>query len=81
MEDGQDELDVGIVSNAICQSQPAGVALASLVARAESLVEDTVLDGAAVTGSVQVTLIRLELCNGDRLARREDRELDVLAVW
>jgi len=80
VEARQDELDVGVVADAVCEAQAARLALAALVARAEALVEDAMLDRAAVAWRVQVALVGLELGDGDGLAGREDRELDVLAA-
>ena len=80
VEDGQDEFDVGVVADAVCEAESARLALSALVARAESAVEDAVVNGAAVARVVQVALVRFKLGNGDGLLGREDRELDVFAV-
>lgn len=80
VEDGQDEFDVGVVADAVCEAESARLALSALVARAESAVEDAVVDGAAVARVVQVALVRFKLGNGHGFLGREDRELDVFAV-
>lgn len=80
VEDGQDELDVGIVAHTICERQTTGVAATALVARAEAAVEHSMRYGRAILWLVQVTLVGLELGDGDDFLRREDRELNVLAV-
>lgn len=61
VEDRYDQFDVRIVSHALCEREPTGLALASLVARSKSLVEHTMQDGRAILDLVQISLVRLEL--------------------
>jgi hypothetical protein len=79
VENGEDELDVRVVSNAVCERETASFALARLVARSESSVEDSVRHWTAIFSLVEIPLVRFELCDRDRLPRREHRELNMFA--
>jgi hypothetical protein len=80
VKNGQNELDVRVVTDTVRQCQVASVALATLVARSEAAVEDSMFDGAAVAGGVEVSLVGFEFGDGDGFAGGEDGELDVFAV-
>ena len=80
VEDGKDELDVGVVSNAVGEGEAAGVAFCVLFARSQSSIEDAVGNGRAIRDDVEIPLIRFELGDGHNLLRREYGELDVFAA-
>lgn len=80
VEDGQNELDVGVVTNAVGERKTASLASAALVASTEAAVEHSVRDGSTVLDFVQIALVGLELGDGDDFLRGEDGELDVLAA-
>lgn len=79
VEDGEHELDVGVVTDTIGERKAASIASSALVAGTEAAVEDSVRDGSPVLDLVQVALVGLELGDGDDFLRGEDGELDVLA--
>ena len=80
VEDGKDELDVGVVPYAVGEGEAAGGTFCVLFARSESPIEDAVGDGGAVRDVVEIPLVRFELGDGDNLLRRENGELDVFAI-
>ena len=61
VKDGKDELDVGVVSNAVGEGEAAGSTFCVLFARSQSSIEDTVGNGRAVRDYVEIPLIRFEL--------------------
>lgn len=78
VEHWQDQLDVRIVSDTLCQAKSTSFTLADFVRHSESLVEDSVRERGAVLGPVQVALVSLKLTQRDNLLRRKHAELDVL---
>jgi hypothetical protein len=80
VEDGEDELDVGVVTDTIGERKAASLASSTLVAGTEAAVEHSVQNGRPVLYLVQVTLVGLELGDGDNFLGGEDGELDVLAM-
>ena len=61
MKDGKDELDVGVVSNAVGEGEAAGSTFCVLFARSQSSIEDTVGNGRTIRDVVEISLIRFKL--------------------
>lgn len=80
VENGEHELDVGVVTDTVCERKAASVTSSAFVAGAEAAVEHSMRDGGTVLDLIQIALVGLELGDGDDFLRREDGELDVLTV-
>jgi hypothetical protein len=72
MENGKNELDVRVVSDAVIHFMPASFAESSLLHSPESSIQNTILDWKSVRNSIQVLVCDLEFGELHDLLIREE---------